>query len=222
MSNELRLGAQPAGNTLYLTPAGFALGSIVDQDAVFGIPSTFGAVFEFDIVSGIGLRSVTAIGAVEDVDVLFGIGRSNIGYGAIVDQDVTENNNTLAVGRVLDEDGISGVGEWTFWFAPTKIWPGFTSDGTSVSIPIAELGGQLTAAEADTATGDWREVLMALLLSVNAYHKAMPVKNRPRTFQSNELVDWNYQHRQLGRVIRREIWERINIEFSTRKVADEV
>lgn len=222
MANDLILGRQPAGNTLYLFPAGYALGAVTDEDVLVGIPPTFGVVFEVDIVEGIGRFAFYVSGAVTDSDVLSGIGQSNTGFGAIVDSDAAACDTLVAIAPVTDSDTLVGEGGLTFLFAPTKIWPGFTSDGTSITIPIAELGGQLTAAEASMTAGDWREVLMALLLSVNTFHKAMPASNRPRTFQSNELIDWNYQHRTLGRVIRREVFERINIEYATRRVASEV
>jgi hypothetical protein len=49
-------------------------------------------------------------------------------------------------------------------FPPFLVWPGYSSDGTNITIPIADLPG-LSAAEADATTGDWREILQAILRS---------------------------------------------------------
>jgi hypothetical protein len=42
--------------------------------------------------------------------------------------------------------------------APRAAFYGYTFDGTSLSIPIADLAG-LSAEEADAVTGDWRKIL---------------------------------------------------------------
>lgn len=153
---------------------------------------------------------------------LLGIGTSNRGNGlATIAFDVTGQANP-ATGLAEVTFTVSGTGDLFSRFAPKLIWPGFSSDTVNITIPIAELGGQLTAAEANATTGDMREVLQALLLSVDTYHNAMAAPDRPKTFQSNALVDWNYNHRSLGRVIKREIWERIVVDYATRTVADEV
>jgi hypothetical protein len=47
-------------------------------------------------------------------------------------------------------------------FLPSSLFIGYSTDGTSITIPISTLSG-LTAAEADATTGDWREVLQAIL-----------------------------------------------------------
>ena len=49
-------------------------------------------------------------------------------------------------------------------FPPFLIWPGYSSDGTSLTIPIAELPG-LSVVEADAVTGDWREILQTIFRS---------------------------------------------------------
>lgn len=45
---------------------------------------------------------------------------------------------------------------------PTDLIPGYTSDGTSITIPLASLP-QLTAAEANATTGNGMEVLRAIV-----------------------------------------------------------
>jgi hypothetical protein len=48
---------------------------------------------------------------------------------------------------------------------PTDFFAGYTSDGTSITIPLAALEG-LTAAEADAATGDGRKVAFELVKQI--------------------------------------------------------
>lgn len=65
-----------------------------------------------------------------------------------------------------------------FNIAPTTIFPGYTSDGTEITIPIAALDG-LTAAEANATTGDVREVLRSILLTANNAIIALPSADKP-------------------------------------------
>ena len=64
---------------------------------------------------------------------------------------------------------------------PTQLFPGYVSDGTTISIPIADLNG-LTPAEADPATGNGMEVLRALLEKSNMQLTAMAQTARPVRF----------------------------------------
>lgn len=66
--------------------------------------------------------------------------------------------------------------------APEDLWPGYTSDTTSLTIPISALPG-LTAAEADATTGDWRNVLLALVSSAYAHYAGLPDADRPQAMQ---------------------------------------
>ena len=45
---------------------------------------------------------------------------------------------------------------------PAQMFPGYSSDGTAITIPLADLEG-LTAAETDPTTGNAMEVLRALV-----------------------------------------------------------
>jgi hypothetical protein len=101
--------------------------------------------------------------------------------------------------------------------APSTVWPGYSSDGTSITFALADLDN-LTATE---AASDWREVLQSILLSVSNHLEPLPHVDRPRTLALNVYNDWNYPHPSLGWVIRREVWFRIHIDFATRRVADE-
>jgi hypothetical protein len=66
--------------------------------------------------------------------------------------------------------------------SPEKVLPGYSSDGTNISIPIASVIG-LTAAEADAVTGDWREILQAILLRAVEYHKTWVWSDQTRTYE---------------------------------------
>lgn len=61
---------------------------------------------------------------------------------------------------------------------PTDFFPGYTSDGTNISIPIASLPG-LTAAEADAATGNGMEVVEKITTAAHQAIQAAPEADRP-------------------------------------------
>lgn len=68
-------------------------------------------------------------------------------------------------------------------FRPKDLFLGYESDGTSITIPIASVIG-LTDAEADTVTGDWREILQAVLLRSVEYHRSFVWSERLRTYNA--------------------------------------
>ena len=61
---------------------------------------------------------------------------------------------------------------------PTDFFAGFTSDGTSINIPIADIVG-LTAAEADAANGNGMELIHKLLQTVGGAIESTPEADRP-------------------------------------------
>ena len=67
--------------------------------------------------------------------------------------------------------------------APTSMWPGYTSNGTTISIPISVLEG-LTAAEAHTTDGDWRNIMLAICSTAYSHYKNLPTEDRPTAFQA--------------------------------------
>ena len=62
---------------------------------------------------------------------------------------------------------------------PTDFFPGYSSDGTSITIPLTAFGGSLTAAEADELTGDGRKVAFELTKAIADRFTAIPTANRP-------------------------------------------
>jgi hypothetical protein len=66
--------------------------------------------------------------------------------------------------------------------APRSVFYEYEFDGTSLSIPIADLIG-LSVAEADAVTGDWRDIFKALLLSSTEYHYRFQWSIQPKTYE---------------------------------------
>lgn len=72
----------------------------------------------------------------------------------------------------------------SFVKAPTSLFPGYTSDGTNITIPIAALQG-LTAAEAHTSTGDWRQIVLAFLSSLYSHYAGLATADKPQALVVN-------------------------------------
>ena len=65
---------------------------------------------------------------------------------------------------------------------PTDLFNSYSSDGTTMSIDLADLNG-LSAAEADATTGDGREIVRALVQTVAAKISALATADRPTAFR---------------------------------------
>lgn len=61
---------------------------------------------------------------------------------------------------------------------PTQLFPGYTSDGTSITIPLAALSG-LTVAEANAATGNGMEVLRQIIENAQTRVTALTPESKP-------------------------------------------
>lgn len=68
--------------------------------------------------------------------------------------------------------------------APTALFPGYTSDGTSITIPLAAIPG-LTSVEANATTGDWRNVFLSLCHTVLTYYDSLAVADKPQAFTAD-------------------------------------
>jgi hypothetical protein len=91
-----------------------------------------------------------------------------------------------------------GTGIPAYRISPEQAISGYSSDGTSITMPIASLIG-LTAAEADATTGDWREILQAILLRAIEYQQTWVWSDRPVTYRifghnqyARETLDRNF------------------------------
>jgi hypothetical protein len=61
---------------------------------------------------------------------------------------------------------------------PVQLFSGFTSDGTSITIPLADLSG-LTTAEANATTGNGMEVLRTIIATAQAQLATLAPAARP-------------------------------------------
>jgi len=61
---------------------------------------------------------------------------------------------------------------------PSQIFPNYTSDGTSITIPLTDLEG-LTAAEADATTGNAMEVVRAIVEKTHMQLTSFATTARP-------------------------------------------
>lgn len=64
---------------------------------------------------------------------------------------------------------------------PTQIFPGYTSDGTNITIPIASLP-KLTAAAANATTGDGADVLWAIVDQAYEANQALAPEAKSSVF----------------------------------------
>lgn len=72
-------------------------------------------------------------------------------------------------------------------FAPPSLWPGYTSDGSSITIPLAALP-TLLAADAHTTTGDWQEIVRSILETERAYLARYDVFAEPLTVAAKQVM----------------------------------
>ncbi len=65
-----------------------------------------------------------------------------------------------------------------FSAVPTACFPNWSEDGTTISVPIATFP-ELTAAEADAATGDIRKIVYAVCEKIWGWWNALATADRP-------------------------------------------
>jgi hypothetical protein len=97
-------------------------------------------------------------------------------------------------GSAVGTSTVIGVADAASKFKPLDLFVGYSSDGTSITIPISSVIG-LTAEEADVTTGDWREVLQAILLRAVEHHRSFTWSEQLRTYNAfgmNQLNNSTY------------------------------
>lgn len=62
--------------------------------------------------------------------------------------------------------------------APTAVWPGYSSDGTRITIPLSNIPG-FTASQADANSGDWRALIVAICEQLWAHQESLAEADRP-------------------------------------------
>ena len=95
---------------------------------------------------------------------------------------------------------------------PSSFIASWSEDGTDVTFPIASLS-ELTAAEADAATGDWRKVLFAVLEHAYTYYTALPSGDQPTkvvitrstTVDASDVMTRTYTFRITSDILTKEV-----------------
>lgn len=62
---------------------------------------------------------------------------------------------------------------------PTDWLSSWSEDGANASFALADLSDELTAAEADAATGDWRDIFKSLVEHTWAYFNGLAAVDKP-------------------------------------------
>lgn len=63
--------------------------------------------------------------------------------------------------------------------SPSALFPSYASDGTTISIDIADLYG-LTSAEANASSGDWREIALAFCATLFIHMNELAEEDAPQ------------------------------------------
>jgi len=146
------------------------------------------------IATGVGTSggSAEAEGALRGVWTAAGL---SIGVAVCIGSSRTNRSNGFAAGKgraqffgtfICEAVGTStaiGVLDATSRRRPKDLFLGYEFDGTSITIPIASVIG-LTTEEADAVTGDWREILQAVLLRAVEYHRSFVWSEQFRTYNA--------------------------------------
>jgi len=99
---------------------------------------------------------------------------------------------------------------------PTTWIPSWSEDGTDITVPIASFP-ELTAAEADAATGDIRKILFAVLTRIYAVWAALSLDDRPGKMRITRSDDMDDASGQMTRTFA----VRFHLSGTSQDVADE-
>lgn len=99
---------------------------------------------------------------------------------------------------------------------PTDWIANWSEDGTNITVPIASFP-ELTAAEADAATGDIRKIVWAILEKLYQAYNAKATADRPTKWTVTKSSSVNTQ---TG-VVTNSFIHTIYTEISTQEVVDE-
>lgn len=129
-------------------------------------------------------------------------------------QAVTQPQNLGSSYRALKFRGSPVTPDQKPTLIPLSLFPGYSSDGTSITIPIAALV-EVTSAEADTITGDWREVLQGVLRRAAEHLGELMFYDEPTTLRVFVLNDYNARSAILGDGLKRDIVVKFNITYQS-------
>lgn len=224
MSNALTLGLYAGGNALPLyasvPSSGLAYGAATATAVAFYNGLSVGAA----TVTGIGLVTISATGdAAGEAITVVAQGMSTRGNGLAYGVATVIADNAYVIGTAAGAATVSGEGLSFSRFAPYLLWPGYSSDGTAITIPLADLNPILDAAEAHTTTGDWRKIMQSLLLHASEFYLNIVLSGEtpPSTYRSKVVVNHDARHPVLGQTYRRSCRSHFNITFPSRRMADE-
>jgi hypothetical protein len=207
VANALHIGRSYGTNHLRIVSKGYGEGTATNVNEAIGLPPTFGLSINKNAALGIANPSQTRSGVGTNQNLAVGQGFTNIGIGLAINRNEAYSDGSLANGNSQNKNEAYGDGSYITRLAPVRWMPGYTSDGTSITIPIAALGENITAAEANAVTGDWREILQAVLVKTNEYHRSLsPTElKQPKAFGSFVFTDYNSQHPIFGSGLKRTI-----------------
>lgn len=224
MSNALQIGLFSPGNALelYETPPSVGLSygvATVQAVALYGGVS-FGVGSATAVGSALALANGMSLGI---ADTVIAQGLSNRGNGFSYGVATVFANNALALGFADGAATVDGVGLSHSEFAPYLMWNGYTSDGTAITIPLADLDAILDASEADAATGDWRKVMQSFLMKAVSHYAAMIAVEggTPQTYRTLMRTNYNASYQGIYPALRRTFISRFNLDYATGNVADE-
>jgi hypothetical protein len=206
MSNRLDVGTGSGGNTLFLGDRVY-VGSAVGVSTAIGQALSnraVGTALGSANVTGVGYAVAIGIGTVYGASLAAGISLTNRAIGLAAGTSLAQylvqfvgsaaGTSTVIgvadaqylvqfVGSAAGTSTVIGVADAASKFKPLDLFVGYSSDGTSITIPISSVIG-LTAEEADVITGDWREVLQAILLRAVEHHRSFTWSEQLRTYNA--------------------------------------
>jgi hypothetical protein len=183
MATLLHIGITHGTNRLRIESRGWAVGEATNQNTAFGFPPAFGVAVNRNVALAIGNPEQKRNGIATNRNSAVAQAHTNIGFGYATNRNLAMADLSLGNGLAQNINVAEAEGYGFRKFAPMLLFSGYVSDGTSITIPIADLIG-LTAAEADAVTGDWREILQAILLHAVEYHRSFVWSERPRTYNA--------------------------------------
>ena len=95
---------------------------------------------------------------------------------------------------------------------PSSFLTDWSEDGTDITVPIASFS-ELTAAEADATTGDWRKIVFAFLEHLYSYYTSLPSGDQPTklaitrttTVTSEDVMTRTYTIRITSDILSKEV-----------------
>lgn len=185
----------------------------------------------------IGGVSTNSLSIGSDTVIVLHVGTSTgsstvAGIGVSVYSGSTSGSTTVngigipqSVGNTSGDSTVSGISDITILrFAPNRVCENYFFDGTSIHIPISCLPG-LTAEEANSVSGDWREIFQAFcLLNHDWYNLYKPSGGLDmQTYRSFKLDNPNARNSifQYGIGELRTFLEEFNVTYKVSKLKDE-